>query len=139
MRSSLQPGLNELVTLNLYTPGKEKKLVWMSFFKFGYLLNFKGDPKLCEASSGTSPFNESISEVFWSKTLGSKIMHDTLLSLSSLSSSAAVVALETMSLAPIPDTPTLVMYASDCWLGRVLNKKVSALVNLKVWSPLINP
>lgn len=81
----------------------------MSFLKLGYEFNLRGDPKLWDESSGTRPFSESMSEVFWSKTLGSKIIHDTLLSLSSLSSSAGVVAFETMSLAPIPDTPTLEM------------------------------
>ena len=81
----------------------------MSFFKCGYLLSFKGDPKAWLEISGARVFSESMSLFFYSCTLGSKIKHEMLLSFSSLSSSAAVVAFDTISLAPMPEIPILLI------------------------------
>jgi len=71
-------------------------------------LSDNGEPKRCEASSGARVFNVSMSLMFCNWTVGSNKKQDTLLSFNSLSSSAAVVALDTISLAPIPATPILV-------------------------------
>jgi len=71
-------------------------------------LSDNGEPRRCEGSYGASVFNVSISLVFCNWTVGSNKKQDTLFSLNSLSSSAAVVALDTISLAPIPATPILV-------------------------------
>ena len=111
----------------------------MSFFKFGYLLSFNGAPKACEESSGARVLSESMRVFFSSSTLGSKIKHEMLFSCNYLSSSAAVVAFETKSLAPMPETPILVTYASDCCEGRVLMRKLSEDVRLSEVKPLINP
>lgn len=70
--------------------------------------NDNGVPWRCDGSYGASVFNVSISFVFWSWTVGSNKKHDTLFYFNSLSSSSALVALDTISLAPIPVTPILV-------------------------------
>lgn len=72
-------------------------------------MRLRGAPKRWELSYGARVVNESISLLFCNCTFGSNKKQLTLFSFNSLSSSAAVVAFDTISLAPIPATPILVI------------------------------